>query len=274
MVVPRIALIILGVLSIVILFSLPKIVVNNEDSLDRQSQTREEVASAASEGFHLNAMPDSIASIIKNLRITIADHDNKQKIASFADSLAKLYFAYQKYDSAAIFAERVAEISPGVENWERAGSYSYEAFGFAVDEEKQRIFGEKARVYLGKVLEVSPDNHAVKIKMAMTYLSTSNPMRGIGMLREVLEEDPKNEQAIFNMGLLSMQSRQYDKAIERFENLVKLYPGNMQGQFYLGISYLESGKRAQAKAQFEWLQQNNTDPAIQTTVGSYLEELE
>ena len=274
MIASRILLVASGIVAIAVLFSLPKIVVNNDDSLDQQSQTGEKTTVTTNQGFHLDAPPDSVVFIIKNLRASLSGHDNEQKIATFADSLANLYYQYQKYDSAAFYAERVAEISPGEENWEKAGNYSYEAYGFAVDEEKQGILGEKARSYFSKVLEVSPGNLEVKTKMAMTYLSTSNPMQGISMLREVLEEDPENEQAIFNLGLLSMQSRQFEKAIERFQSLAELYPNNMQARFYLGISYLEAGNKDKAKTQFEWLKKNSADPAVQSTVSSYLEELE
>ena len=69
--------------------------------------------------------------------------------------------------------------------------------------------------------------------MAMTYLTSSNPIQGITMLREVLVKDPKNELALFNMGMLSIQSGQYERAVERLEELVDINPSHIQGQLLL-----------------------------------------
>jgi Tfp pilus assembly protein PilF len=109
--------------------------------------------------------------------------------------------------------------------------------------------------------------------MAMTYVSSANPMQGITMLREVLEEDPTNEDGLFNMGVLSMQSSQYKRAAERFEELVKHHPDNVQGQFYLGVSYFESKQNNKAKQQFELVQNMSKDPMVLASVKGYLERL-
>ena len=132
---------------------------------------------------------------------------------------------------------------------------------------------EKAQQFYKKVLEANPKNLDVKTKMAMTYVSSPNPMQGILMLREVIAADPKNELALFNLGMLSIQSGQYEKAVERLEELIELYPNNSQGQLLLGIAYMNTSEKAKAKAQFEKVKQMEKDPAVQATVDSYLKDL-
>jgi Tfp pilus assembly protein PilF len=109
--------------------------------------------------------------------------------------------------------------------------------------------------------------------MAMTYMTSSNPMQGIQMLMEVLKEDPENELALFNLGMLSIQSGQHDKAIDRLERLVKINPTHIQGQLLLGIAWMNSGNADKAREQFEKVKKMDNDPAVQATVDSYLKDL-
>ncbi|UII22110.1 tetratricopeptide repeat protein [Fulvivirga ligni] len=275
----RIILIAVAAILVAIIFTLPKVVVDN----DEESVTTETSSNTphSSESDHNDApmaahgqeVPATVQKKIDNLKIEYINGSNKEKNTIFADSLAQLYLSINKYDSAAKFIEIIAENIPSEENWERAGNAYYDAFGFAMEAEKRANLGGKAREYFTKVLEKSPDNLDVKNKLAMTYLSTSNPMQGIMMLREILEQDPSNEKAMFNLGVLSMQSGQYDKAVERFSKLVDVYPNNMQAQFFLGVSYLETGNKSKAKEQFELVKKLDKDPEVQATVDSYLEDI-
>jgi tetratricopeptide (TPR) repeat protein len=156
---------------------------------------------------------------------------------------------------------------------EEAGKAYYEAFSFALDKTKVENLAEKTRSYLNQVLEKDPSRLDLKTKVAMTYVSSANPMQGITMMREILEADPQNEDGLFNMGILSMQSGQYKKAAERFEELIKYHPDNLQGQFYLAVSYFESNEKNKAKAQFEEVKKMTQDPMILESVQSYLDRL-
>jgi Flp pilus assembly protein TadD len=160
-----------------------------------------------------------------------------------------------------------------VKSWEKAGENYYQAYTFALEPEKQENFASKTREYLGKVLEANPENLDAKTKMAMTYLSSGNPMQGITMLREVLQADPKNQSALFNLGMLSIQSGQYERAIERLKELVAINPAHVQGQLLLGIAMMNAGDKQHAKEQFEKVKKIDNDPAVQATVDSYLKDL-
>ncbi|MBL3657806.1 tetratricopeptide repeat protein [Fulvivirga sediminis] len=276
----RIILFISAAVLVAIIFTLPKVVVDNEEnavpnkttsgtSHAEPTPTEIDTDNIA----HGQAVPADIQKKIDNLKIDYSNSSNIEKSVIFADSLAELYLSINKYDSAAKFVEIIAENIPNEKNWERAGNTYYDAFGFAMDPQKRAYLGEKAREYFLKVMEKTPSNLDVKNKLAMTYLSTSNPMKGIGMLREIIEQDPKNEKAMFNLGVLSMQSNQYNKAVEHFSKLVKTYPNNTQAQFFLGVSYLETGNKDKAKEQFELVKTLDDDPEVQATADSYLEDI-
>lgn len=287
----KIILSISAVLLVIAIFLLPKVVVDNEEETIAEN---EEMVEDHSEGdghqHDTNSLKDKADKAVTeahNIQISTSDQNRidklrknlqnsttKEKSAIFADSLATVFGNYNKFDSAAKYSSLAADYMPGQENWLKAGNSNYEAFSYALDVGKARQLGADARQYLEKVLADNPDMHEVKTKVAMTYISTEDPMKGIKMLREVLEEDPDNEQALFNLGILSMQSNQHGKAIERFERLVALYPDNLQARFYLGVSYFEKGKKRKAEEQFKKVKELDNDPAVQASVESYLQEID
>ncbi len=264
----RILLIVGSAITIWLIFLLPKVVVDNEAEFGNSSDS---TAGEPSAEAHKEVSPEILATI-SQLRLQVAQGLPKEKNAIFADSLAKLYADAGKFDSAAWFAEEASKFFNTTESWIETGDQYYQAYTFAVDEAKQNQLAEKAREFFNKVLDKDPQNLEVKTKLAMTYLS-SNPMQGVMMLREVLEADPKNELALLNMGMLSIQSGQYERAVERLEELIKVNPDHAQGHLLLGIALMNTGEKQRAKQQFEKVKQMDSDPAVQATADSYLEDL-
>ncbi|HTF30636.1 MAG TPA: tetratricopeptide repeat protein [Flavitalea sp.] len=265
----RLLLIAICAISIWLLFQLPKVVIENEGRL---TGTRVEDSIATNIPDHVQA-PAEIRRVIGELKKEFARSTEKEKNAIFADSLANLYRAANQFDSAAWFAEKASEFFNSTGSWTKAADNYYQAYTLALNQEKQRSLAGKAQEFYGKVLQREPDNLEARTKMAMTYLTSSNPMQGIAMLREVLEKDPKNELALFNMGMLSIQSGQYDRAIERLKELVAINPSHIQGQLLLGLAFMNSGDKESARAQFEKVKEMDKDPAVQATVDSYLKDL-
>lgn len=269
----QIIFVVAGIVVCFLLYSLPKVVVDNEDKGLTEDGTSLGSDSSNEEINHGNSLSSSDLEVIENLMAEIQGEASTEKFVIFADSIAKVYQSGGKLDSAAYYFGLIAEKAPDPKNWEKAGNAYYEAFGFSMEEIKTKRLGDKTRFYLGKVLEANPERLDLKTKIAMTYVSSANPMQGITMLRAVLEEDPENEEALFNMGILSMQSGQYKRAVERFEKLVEHHPENIQGQFYLGVSLFESNQKKLAKTQLEELRKQTTDPQILSGIENYLDRL-
>jgi Flp pilus assembly protein TadD len=196
-----------------------------------------------------------------------------EKNAIFADSLQSLYTQAGQFDSAARYGAEAATFFNTTESFLKAGNSYYEASTFAMDPQRQKALAEKAREWLGKVIDANPKNYEARIKVAMTYLSSGGPMQGIRQLRDVLKEDPKNELALFNMGMLSVQSGQNGKAVEWLKQLAEVNPRHTQGQLLLGVAYMNDGKKSAARQQFEKVKKMDNDPAVQATVDSYLKDL-
>ncbi|GMQ25248.1 hypothetical protein Aoki45_19300 [Algoriphagus sp. oki45] len=273
----QLILILAGILAVVGLYALPKVVVDNESTgakMEGAAEDSEETQVQGITELHENELSAENRTQADQLKQMYANAtENEEKVAA-AQVLAELYKGEGLFDSAAYYWSEAADLLPAnLFLAEEAGKANYEAFSFALDKAKVEKLAEKTRNYLEKVLAKNPSRLDLKTKIAMTYVSSSNPMQGISMMREILEQDPQNEDGLFNMGILSMQSGQYNKAVERFEELIKYHPDNLQGQFYLGVSYFESKEKNKAKAQFEAVKNMTEDPMILSSIQSYLDRL-
>ncbi|PZX58048.1 tetratricopeptide repeat protein [Algoriphagus chordae] len=271
----QLILIALGVITIGGLYVLPTVVVDNESKADSVSQENDSAATSSTDpvAMHEAELSPDQRLQINTLKLQIAENASKEVVKSSTEEIAAIYQELGKYDSAGYYLSLAADQQSDMELAEEAGNAYYEAFSFALDPEKVSYTAEQTRKYLNQVLDNDPTRLDLKTKIAMTYVSSSNPMQGITMLREVLAEDPSNEDGLFNMGVLSMQSGQYKRATERFEELIQYHPDNLQGQFYLAVSYFEAKQNNKAKAQFEKVKAMTEDEMILGSVESYLEKL-
>tara|TARA_R110000868_G_scaffold76311_2_gene219507 strand:+ start:778 stop:1590 length:813 start_codon:yes stop_codon:yes gene_type:complete len=263
----RIAVSVIAVVLVIILYNLPKVVIDNDST---ETGITGENESMVSHDFQITAS-DSIK--MAGFYNKISSVGNNKKSIIFADSLANLYLAYNKLDSAEKFARFILNQGDQTENYLLAGNIFFKAFGFSKVQSEVSKFSGLAADCFSKVLETDSKNPDVKAKLAMTMVSSANPMKGIGMLREVLEEYPENETALYNLGVLSMQSGQYDKAVDRFIKLTEINAGNVQAFFYLAVSYFELNQKDKAAELFEKVKLMDNDPAINQAADGYLKEI-
>ncbi|QJW91406.1 tetratricopeptide repeat protein [Spirosoma taeanense] len=265
------------------LYSLPKVVVRNENKQlggrTTQTPTADSLNVAANTGtpdrsaIHEKPVSPEQQKQLETLRTTfVSAADGVQKQAA-GEKLITFFREITRYDSAAHYAGLLAAAQPDESNLLRAGDQYFEAYTFAVDAAKTAALGQKTRDYYQKALDKNPNLLAAKANMAMTYVNTDTPMQGIMLLREVLKQEPTNELALFNLGLLSMRSNQYERAIERFQQILVNNPTSRKAQFYLGISLAEAGHKAEAKQVLAQVKQQEKDPQILAAIREYEERL-
>lgn len=264
----RIILIVVTVAVVALIFLLPKVVVQSENELASASSDTTATAPSHSE------VPEATQASIDRFRLLFATSSGNEKSSIFADSLWNLYSKAGRYDSAAWFAESSASFLKTTDSYLRAGNSYYEAYSYALEQDKQNQMGAKAREFLEKALEADPKLYDAKARIAMTLMTSGRPpMEGIRMLREVTEDDPNNEFALFNLGMLSIQSRQFDRAVEWLTKLVTVNPQHLQGQVFLGMALANSGEKVKAREQFEKAKKMTTDQSVIATIDSYLNDL-
>jgi tetratricopeptide (TPR) repeat protein len=269
----RIFLFVFIVVSAVGLYLLPRYVVSNNSPEIESQNTANPVSPGTTDDTHAHEIPDSLKADLESLYDSYINAENREKRFIFADSLAEAYKTVGKLDSLAKYSEIRALEVPSLENLISAGNGYYEAFNFAVNPSKRNSLAEKARNYYSRVLEEDPSLLDIKSKLAMTYVTGSEPMTGIMMLREVIEQEPNNELAIYNLGILAITSGQLEKAIERFEKLNELDPENPEANFYLGYCLFELGREQESKPFFKKVQEIGVTGDLLVASEDYLKRI-
>ena len=190
-----------------------------------------------------------------------------------ATTLAARYATVQRFDSAGFYLAGLAAAQPSEKAWQQAADAYFQAYSFAASADRKKMLGDRARELYDNVLQANPNNLDAKTNLGMAYMSSDNPVKGIGLLREVLEQDPKNEKVLYNLGILAIQSNQYDKAVERFAQLVEVNPKNVEGQFYLGVSLARINRGPAARTAFQKAKSLSADPALAASVDEELAKI-
>jgi len=241
---------------------------NSESTEETQNGATQHLMTVSEEDKALLNSARSLYFEVSNKK-NVSHNDEHQALENFVNQLKKISL----FDSAAYYLALEAEQNPTLGHNLSAADAYYEASVFAINPAKASSASAKAQKFYQLVLKEDPKNTDVKAQLAMTYVTTTNPMQGIAMLREVLEQNPNHAKAIENLGLLSVQSGQYDKAIVRFEKLVELKPNDVSAHLYLGVSYKETGAKEKARKELEFVFDNATDPALKEAAKEYLKGL-
>ena len=281
---PFIVIITIGLASIGLLYSLPKVVVNDEKKTLEQAPKQETTVTAnrdkgvkdespASPEMHSAKLTNEQQTVIDDLKSKFQKTTEKQAKIKSAENLVMQFIKYTRYDSAAYYAEEITKIDPSESNLQKAGNLYYEAFTYALEGNKTSLMGEKARNFYQKVLVMNPNNLLAKTNMAMTYTATQTPMQGIMMLREVIAQEPDYEPALFSLGILSIRSNQFGKAVERFKQILKNNPSNIKAALNLGYCLAELDRKEEAKPILEKVLANSKDPQEKAVANDILSKI-
>ncbi len=279
----QIGLIGIGILMVVGLFALPKSVVNTRNAVAQvgnENKTKTEEHSE-NDGHDHSKNPDfhqvSLSEAEQKTLSEQIEFFEKAKIEkekkAFFEKIKSFFEKTNRYDSTAVYAEKIARQFPTIENWVQAGENYLEGAKFAVEPTARQNLAQKARFFLEKAFAEKPEQTDLKVKIGSTYVFGENPMQGIMMIREVAEKEPENRLANLQLGIFAIQSGQFAKGIERFEKLLKQDSEDWEAQFYLGVCLLETQKNAEAKPYFEKVVAKSTDRNIKLAAEEYLEQL-
>jgi len=278
-----IVIIVIAVATIGGLFSLPKVVVDNDKKTLTQS-VKENAAATANRDKNVKADAPVVAEnhteslnaeqqkVISNLKEIYAKSTGKSKIAS-ADVLISQFVKYTRYDSAAYYANELAKTEPSESNLMKAGGLYYEAFTYALESNKTVKMGELTRGIYQKVLDKNPNNLLAKTNMAMTYTATQTPMQGILMLRDVIAKEPDYEPALFSLGILSIRSNQFGKAVDRFKQILINNPSNLKAALNLGYCLAELDRKEEAQKILKQVLANSKDPQEKSAANEILSKI-
>ncbi len=234
-----------------LLFQLPKGNVSNKSVNSvaggaNRDAAANEAAPQETESSHATPMTAAQQKQIAGLKVNLQQAKTEAQQVAALEKLASAFIGADKYDSAAYYAADYAEKHATLPHILRAGQLYFEAQTYAINAPKGQRLGEQARKYFEKALSIDPNNLLVKTNLAMTYVDTPTPMKGISLLREVIEQEPTFVPAIFNLGILAIKSNQFGKGQERFTQILKLEPANYKAALNLGFCLAQLDKKEEA----------------------------
>jgi tetratricopeptide (TPR) repeat protein len=253
----QIIAVVIGLVAVVVLYNLPKVIINKTDK-EKLGSSKTEMPQKAL--FETKKASENDLEKIASLRKRYNNSQDVKKSLNFADSLAKAFVSLSMFDSAASYADKIVLSNRGnLMCLKAAGNICFNIYSNIADPSKSVSYAEKAREYYRAFLKNDSTDMLVRNNFAMTYVVSNTPMQAIMELRKILVVEPQNVEAQFNLGLLAMQSGQYDKAVNRFKTLVEADGKNWNAKYYLALSLIETGKKQDAKNLLNEIAQSASD---------------
>ncbi len=123
-------------------------------------------------------------------------------------------------------------------------------------------------------LNLQPDDNTLKLKTGEVYLeSMTEPMKGVGLLKDVVEEEPENMRALTLLGRFSIISGQYEKAKEYLDKALILNPGNTEAIYFMAFAQEGLGNKDRAIELFELLKKMIDSPEFSKEIDQFIETI-
>lgn len=207
---------------------------------------------------------------VAGMETAISNSANKK--AAY-EAIINLFDSLSQPLAAAYYMEQAANASPNEPNRMESANRYYGATRFVEGPEKQLLYQKAIEAY-SKVMELNPANSEAKINLAACYVEgSSDPMKGIGMLRELEKTDSNNINLQLNFAFFSERSGQWDKAIKRFEKVLKIQPDFIEAYLHLADAYQQMGDKEKAIENLEKYKNSVDDVSIKTEIQDYINKL-
>lgn len=177
-------------------------------------------------------------------------------------------------DFASYYAEKIADRNQRAEAYLKAGDRYFYSVRFVKDASEVPALYQSAMRCYQKALAKEPSNTDAKIQLAACYVEgSSDPMKGIALLREVEKVDSNNVKLQLSFAFFSVKSGQWDRAIKRFEKVLEIDPLYIEAYLHLADAYEQQGKNAKTIEMLQKYAELTTDATAKQEVLKYIEQL-
>lgn len=177
-------------------------------------------------------------------------------------------------DFASYYAEKIADRKQTASAYAKAGDRYFYSVRFVKDAAEIPALYQSAMRCYEKALKKEPSNVDAKIQLAACYVEGStDPMKGIALLREVEKVDSNNVKLQLSFAFFSVKSGQWDKAINRFEKVLEIDPMYIEAYLHLADAYEQQGQNARTIEMLQKYAGLTTDATAKQEVLKYIEQL-
>ena len=158
--------------------------------------------------------------------------------------------------------------------WYDAGSRYFYSVGFVKDKNQLQSLYQSAMNCYNRALTKKPDYTEAKIQLGSCYVEGStDPMKGIGMLKEVERIDSTNTQVQMVLGSFAVKSGQFDKAEARYKKVIRIKPEYLEAYLFLADVYEKEGEKNKTIETLERYVELTPDKEIKEQIKKYISQL-
>lgn len=185
------------------------------------------------------------------------------------------FFNIKKLPVASCFYyQKKAEKINTAKTWCDAGNRYFYSVGFVKDKSQAQSLYQSAMFCYNKSLAIQPNYSQAKIQLASCYVEGStDPMKGIGMLKEVEQADSTNIQVQMVLGAFAVKSGQFDKAETRYRKVLKINPEYLEAYLFLADIYEKKGEKTKTIETLEKYVALTPDKEIREQIKKYIQQL-
>lgn len=217
------------------------------------------------------ALSDSAKAVLASLK---KQSDSNANNTALLDSIVSFWDRQMQPDAAAYYTEQIAKVTNTADAWIKAGERYYYSVRFVKDQSEMAALYKQAMFCFEKGLEKDPGNIEAKIKYASCYVEgTSDPMKGITLLKEVEKVDSNNINLQLAFAQFSTTSGQLDKAVMRLEKVIRLKPDYLEAYLYLADTYEQLGNKQKTIETLEKYAELVPDQGAKKEIKSYIDKL-
>lgn len=260
-----------SIIVVLLLFANTKLPKNQE------AANQSEHAGSSSEANVVTFVTQSLESLTASEKLDVQKLEKATEVAT--DKKTAFEQLIDRCDSlrqpiaAAYYMEKAAIVAPIEKNWSDAGNRYYMAVRFTKPEQHPVLYS-KAMECFEKALALNPENLETKISLGSCYVEgSSQPMKGIALLKEVEKVDSNNVNLQMSFAFFSEKSGQWEKAIKRFEKVLAIKPDLIDVHLHLADAYRQMGDNKNAIKSLEKYMTLVDDVVIKAEIQNYINQL-
>jgi Tfp pilus assembly protein PilF len=186
-----------------------------------------------------------------------------------ADNLARYYFDRRQNEEAAYWLSRAqGNLERSFIKSERALVANYVRFAAVLLREKKM---DEAFEYLQKGYKADPGNPAVLQNLGTVCIANKDYAQARKWFEAALAINPRNEISYNNLAYISLQENQTDKAIEYARKALEIFPNYGDAHLNLARGYAAKGLVEQASESYRNAKIHN--PQLESAIESELQAL-
>lgn len=219
----------------------------------------------------VDAQVSSSTDSVKKLAVFVEKNAGD---TSVINRLVELLKEQKMIVAATYYYEKKAALINTARSWLSAGNRYFYAVAYVREQNQVAALYQNAVRCYEKALEKDPAYTEAKIQLASCYVEGSTePMKGITMLKELEKADSNNVQVQMVLAAFAVKSNQLDKAELRYQKVLKLNPQYLEAYLFLADVYEKQGNKAKTIETLEKYVSLTPDKEIREQIRTYIGQL-